>query len=70
MREKRSRKLSQRLQQTVARVERLGGKMFIGPGVPDAVLEAFLDEVDDCPLCREAAELAERARVPPTRRSH
>jgi hypothetical protein len=68
MRRKRSSSsLQARLRSTAARVEKLGGKVFVGPGVPDPILELFLDEIDDCPLCREAAEAVDPLRKPPTR---
>lgn len=71
MRRKRSSSSIQaRLRSTTARVEKLGGKVFVGPGVPDQILELFLDEIDDCPLCREAAEAADPLRKPRSRPGH
>ncbi|MFN2443300.1 MAG: hypothetical protein ABR517_11515 [Thermoanaerobaculia bacterium] len=71
MRRKRSSSaLQARLRATTARVERLGAKVFVGPGVPDQILELFLDEIDDCPLCREAAEAADPLRNPRKRPEH
>lgn len=71
MRRKRSSSsLQARLRSTAARVEKLGGKVFVGPGVPDPILELFLDEIDDCPLCREAAEAADPLRRPENRPGH
>lgn len=70
MRRKNSPRLERRLRETAARVERLGGSIFIGPGLPDSVLELFLDDIDDCPICREAAERIDPTRTPPRRPGH
>ena len=52
MNRKRSRKLEKRIEAATARIGRLGGKMAISPDTPDWIVSAFLNEIDDCPLCR------------------
>jgi hypothetical protein len=60
MKKTRSRKLQRRLDAAVARAESLGGGVGIPDDTPDDILEAFLDELEGCPLCREL----ERGRPP------
>ncbi len=63
MRERRSRRLQQRIDAAIARTRRLGSGIFgIEEETPDEIVEAFLDEIEGCPLCRE---LEERGGVPP-----
>ncbi len=68
MRGRRSRRLQQRIDATLARTRRLGVAAFgIGDETPDEIVEAFLDEIEGCPLCRE---LEERGAPPPDPRGH
>ncbi|HEY0788683.1 MAG TPA: hypothetical protein VGE86_08555 [Thermoanaerobaculia bacterium] len=61
---RRSRRLQQRIDATLARTERLGvGAFGISDETPDEIVEAFLDELEGCPLCRE---LEERGAPPET----
>ena len=48
-----SRKLQRRLDAAIARAESLGAAVGIPDGTPDEIVEAFLDELEGCPLCRE-----------------
>ena len=50
---KRSRKLQKRIEAATVRIERLGGRMGISSDAPDWIVSAFLNEIDDCPLCRD-----------------
>lgn len=68
MRGRRSRRLQQRIDATLARIERLGGiTSGIDDETPDEIVEAFLDEIEGCPLCRE---MEERGAPPPERSGH
>ena len=53
MNRKRSRKLQKRIEAATARIERLGGRIGIDANAPDWIVGALLDEIDDCPLCRD-----------------
>jgi hypothetical protein len=59
MKKRRSRRLQQRIDSARARTESLGSGIFIDDGVPDDILDAFLDEIEGCPLCRELEQARE-----------
>ncbi len=66
MKGRRSRRLQKRIDAAIARTARLGGKLGIRDDSPDEIVEAFLDEIDGCPLCRELEErTATRRDSPP-----
>ena len=63
---RRSRRLQRRIDAAIARTESLGGGIVIDDGVPDDILDAFLDEIEGCPLCRELEQgRAPRTNPPP-----
>jgi hypothetical protein len=64
MKRRRSRRLQHRIDAAIARTESLGSGIFIDDGVPDDILDAFLDEIEGCPLCRELEQARARPEPP------
>jgi hypothetical protein len=67
MKARRSRRLQQRIDQAIERSRRAGGLIAYPDDTPDEILEAFLDEIEGCPLCRE---MEERGSSDPALREH
>ncbi len=53
--------MNKKIERMVEEIERRGGVVGINTALPDEVAEAFLEQILDCPDCREAAETRTRA---------
>ena len=57
---RRNRKLQQRIDRTMSRIQKAGGILGISDDSPDEIVSYFLDQIDDCPLCQQATRNQER----------
>ncbi|HUP63971.1 MAG TPA: hypothetical protein VM557_01650 [Thermoanaerobaculia bacterium] len=57
---RRNRKLQQRIDRTMSRIQKAGGILGISDDSPDEIVSFFLDQIDDCPLCQEATRKKEQ----------
>ena len=64
--------MNETIRELLKRVEERGGSIHLAPQLPDAIAEAFLRQVLDCPDCvpQDEAREGDRTRRGGSRHSH